>query len=63
MSQGHTAVEFYSKSVYGEWKMYVKGAEMQLKLTALTGQLTLTERVKRALEDLGFTFTEVIAPR
>jgi hypothetical protein len=57
------AIDFYSKNVYGEWKMYIKDDEMAAKIEAITKQKTLTEWAKVALENLGFTFTEVIAPR
>ena len=56
-------IEFYSKNVYGDWKMYIKDAVMQANMQALTGTKKLTESDKKSWEDLGFTFTEVIAPR
>lgn len=38
-------IEYYSKNVYGEWKMYVKDAETAAKVGNLFGgQKTVTER-------------------
>lgn len=63
MNNAHTTIEFYAKNVYGEIKFYIKDAELAAKVQALTGNKTLTDNNMKALEALGFAFTEVIAPR
>lgn len=56
-------ITYYAKSVYGEYKLYISDPDIARKIQALTGQKTLTDWAQKALEDLGYQFQEVIAPR
>ncbi len=53
-------IEYYTKTVYGIDKMYVKDEKTAQAISSLTNQKTLTEQAKTALESLGFKFNEVI---
>ena len=55
-------IEFYRKNVYGNELMYIVDIKIQQAVKTLTGQKSLTPNVRGALEELGFTFTEVLAP-
>lgn len=56
-------IEFYSKSVYGVTHEYIKDEKLAYNIQALTGTKTLLPVQKKALENLGFTFVEVLAPK
>ena len=56
-------IEFFTRSVYGNTHMYIADAKMQDLISQLTGTVTLLEHHKSVLEQLGFTFEEVFAPK
>ena len=56
-------IQYYTKQVYGKDTMYMKDEEIAEKIRRLTLQRTLTEHTKKALENLDFTFEEVLTPR
>ena len=56
-------IPYYIKSIYGSDKAYIADADLARKVTRLTGRTTLTPTDYAALEDLGFTFTQVLPPR
>ena len=56
-------IEFYTKNVYGNDLMYVADPAIAEHLTNLTGRVTIANSDMFALTKLGFTFTEVIAPK
>jgi len=55
-------VEFYAKENYGTTMFYLVDKILLINIEALTGRKTLTARDFIALENLGFTFREVINP-
>ena len=56
-------IQYYIKTVYGNNLMYIVDEEVRVAIQRLTGQRTLTEEAKQALQDLGFTFNQVLPPR
>lgn len=56
-------IEYYSKDVYGSSLMYVKDEDQARAITTLTNKKTIGEWDIKAMEKLGFSFTEVLAPR
>ena len=48
------------KSVYGEDKTYLANSDAASAILRLTGRKTLTATDRKALEALGFTFTQVV---
>lgn len=56
-------IEFYAKSNYGRINFYIKDEKVAKAISNLTGKKTIDEFDIKNLEELGFTFTEVIAPR
>lgn len=56
-------IKFYEKSVYGNQMMYIADKKQAESITRLTGQKSLTSGAFKALQELGFTFEEVIAPK
>jgi len=55
-------IAIYKKSNYGMVSWYVLDTTQAEAISALTGKKTICNSNMRALESLGFTFTEVIAP-
>lgn len=55
-----TKIDFCVRQVYGLNKMYITDLKIAEIVSRLTGERTLTKRAKEALEDLGFTFKQVI---
>ena len=55
-------IEIYRKSVYGNTLTYVKDKEIAQAIRILTNSKTLSGNDIGALEMLGFTFKEVLAP-
>lgn len=55
-------IEFFRKNVYGNQYMYVADKTTASHIAVLTDALTLLPSAKKALEALGFTFVEVLAP-
>lgn len=58
-----TIIEFYSKSNYGNDLKYIVDPKIAKAVTRLTGMKTITAHVIQGLEELGFTFKEVLAPK
>lgn len=56
-------INYYVKSVYGNEMAYIADTKKLQAISILTGQKTLSARHMEALEELGFSFKEVIAPR
>lgn len=56
-------IEYYCKSVYGKDLFYIKDEEVAKNIQSLTGCKTIEFRHMLALSNLGFKFSEVIAPR
>lgn len=56
-------VHFYRKDVYGAEHCYIVEQGIYEAVYALTGRKTLTGTDRKALERLGFSFQEVLAPR
>ncbi len=56
-------IDFYTKNVYGNDLMYVSDPQIECHITSLTGRVTITNSDMFALQRLGFTFTEVLAPK
>lgn len=56
-------IQFYTRSVYGNDNMYIADQAQAQLIGALTNTKTLLPYHKKALEALGFTFEEVIAPK
>ena len=55
-------IEIYRKIVYGNELTYVKNKQFAEAIRILTNSKTISGHHARALEILGFTFIEVIAP-
>jgi hypothetical protein len=55
-------INIYKKAVYGITKWYVRDESQAKAISTLTGNKTISDYDMRALESLGFMFTEVIAP-
>ena len=55
-------INIYKKAVYGITKWYVRDESQAKAISTLTGNKTISDYEMKALEVLGFTFTEVIAP-
>jgi hypothetical protein len=55
-------INIYKKVVYGITKWYVRDESQAKAISTLTGNKTISDYDMRALESLGFMFTEVIAP-
>ncbi len=56
-------IKYYTRSVYGNDNIYIADSEQAQLVFALTGTKTLLPHQKSALEALGFTFEEVLAPK
>lgn len=56
-------IQYYTEVVYGLPTMYIVDEELARKVKRLTGHKTVTEHDKSAMEDLGFTFQQVINPK
>jgi hypothetical protein len=56
-------ITFYRRSVYGVEHMYIADPTMAGYIWGLTGTKTMLKQHKRALELMGYTFTEVLPPR
>ncbi len=56
-------ITFYRKNVYGKEMMYIAGEISRLAVMQLTKKSTIDEGDMTALNILGFTFTEVLAPK
>ena len=59
----NTNIDFYTKSVYGTDNMYIADPNIRNIIQTLTNSVTLFPRHMKALKSLGYTFTEVIAPK
>ena len=59
----NTTIEVYSRSVYGEQRIYVSKKEQADAIGKITGTKTLTPIQIRGLEQLGFAFYQVVDPR
>ena len=55
-------IEIYRKSNYGRTSYYVKGIKQAEAIQRIAQTKNLPDNVKLGLEELGFTFIEVIAP-
>jgi hypothetical protein len=55
-------IAIYKKNNYGIVSWYVLDTTQAEAISALTGKKTISNSNMKALEVLGFTFTEVIAP-
>lgn len=55
-------IQYYKKNVYGKLNLYVKDNEQASWIMALTRRTTITVRDIIALQKLGHTFVEVVAP-
>lgn len=56
-------IEFYTKQVYGNDTQYVCESHIRSAIMAMTGQKTLTASTRHGLEQLGFTFIQVLPPK
>jgi hypothetical protein len=56
-------IEVYSRSVYGEQRIYVSKKEQADAIGKITGTKTLTSTHVAGLEQLGFSFVLVIDPK
>lgn len=56
-------IKFYRKNVYGKELMYVADEKIAHHLSQLTGRKTVDSRDMHDLKELGFTFSEVLAPK
>lgn len=56
-------IEYYIKNVYGNECRYILDEKIANIISGLTGQKTLLIRHMDLLEDLGFTFTQVLPPK
>lgn len=56
-------IEIYTKNVYGNELTYFVDSKEATAIRILTSQKTLSEGNRKALETLGFTFEEILAPK
>ena len=56
-------ITVYTRSVYGQLKVYAANPEQAKHLSTLTGARTLEHRHLAALESLGFTVSQVPDPQ
>lgn len=57
-------IEFYTKNVFGNEKMYVKDSELAPKLSRLIGTLTISDSQMKLISDLfDAEWEEVLAPK
>lgn len=56
-------IDYYRKNVYGNELMYVASEDAKYAIYALTGKNSISPLHINALESLGCTFKEVLAPR
>lgn len=55
-------IAIYETKHYGVNHLYVVDDKIRHAIEQMTGQRTLTTRIKRGLEELGFTFKLVVDP-
>lgn len=53
-------IDYYVKNVYGNEMMYIKDDAIWHSVSTLTQRKTLLNSDKKALEALGFSFTQVL---
>jgi len=53
-------IQYYVRQVYGNDTEYVLDEKIASALCRLSGNKTLTEKMKNALEQLGFSFIQVL---
>lgn len=58
----NTPIQFFRREVYGNVLFYIKDPAISCQVAILTGKKTLLPDHKQALESLGLTFEEVLAP-
>ena len=56
-------IQFYRKNVYGNELMYIQDSQIARAVRELSGHESLPAHAKCALESLGHTFEEVLAPQ
>lgn len=56
-------ITYYVKNVYGNDRLYIADEEKAHAIALLTGSKTLSQQHIEGLQALGYTLTEVIAPR
>lgn len=56
-------IEYYTKTIYGKDTMYIVDKTTAERVQILTGRKTINSNDMIALQALGFTLTEVIAPK
>lgn len=59
----NTTIEFYRKDIYGVTMYYVANDCERVIVSKLTGRKTLNKQDMACFEEMGFTLTEVLAPR
>lgn len=57
-----TKIEFYRVKRYRRTDMMIKNKKLQSAVKKISRVNTLTPTIKKALESIGFTFTEVKSP-
>ena len=56
-------IKYYTKNVYGNELRYILDKEISYNIQHLTGQNTISLYHIGALENLGFTFEQVLEPK
>lgn len=56
-------LQFYTKHVYGLPTMYLVDQNVAEAVRLFNNHKTMTDSDKKALEKLGFSFTEVVEPK
>ena len=55
-------IQYFVRFVYGLEKMYIVDGKIKEAINYLTGKSTFSNGDRKALEDLGFTFEQVVDP-
>ncbi len=56
-------INYYIKQVYGKDTLYIEDEKTATIVKKLTGLKTLTMDTKCAMEELGFTFSQILKPQ
>jgi hypothetical protein len=56
-------INYYIKNVYGLERIYISDPDVAIAIQKLTNQKTIDSRHIEALENLGFTFEQVLPPK
>lgn len=55
-------IEYYIARVYGRAHLYIADKKIAETISILTGRKVLIPEHKKALEDLGLTFKQIVTP-